>query len=57
MMTATTAVRGARYAWERYPQCMLYDGNPEGNGGVAAAPFCFDLALNAPCAPTNPRNP
>ena len=25
--------------------------------GVAAAPFCFDLALNAPCAPTNPRNP
>ena len=57
LVSAETVVRGARYAWERYPQCMLYDGNPEGNGGVAAAPFCFDLALNAPCAPTNPRNP
>ena len=57
-VTAETAVRGARYAWERYPQCALYDGDPGGgNGGVAAAPFCFDLARNAPCAPTNPRNP
>ena len=58
IVTAETVVRGARYAWERYPQCALYDGNPkEENGGVAAAPFCFDLARNAPCAPTNPRNP
>ena len=58
LVSAGTVVRGARYAWERYPQCMLYDGDPEGEErGVAAAPFCFDLARNAPCAPTNPRNP
>ena len=58
LVSAETVVRGARYAWERYPQCMLYDGDPEGEErGVAAAPFCFDLARNAPCAPTNPRNP
>ena len=34
------------------------DGDPEGEErGVAAAPFCFDIARNATCAPTNPRNP
>jgi sialate O-acetylesterase len=37
----TTSIYGIRYAWERYPQCNLYNGRggPDDHQGIAAAPF------------------
>jgi sialate O-acetylesterase len=34
-------VYGIRYAWEGYPQCLLYNGigGPDNHVGIAAAPF------------------
>ena len=49
-------VTGVRYAWERYPQCALYNGegsHPEFEDAIAAAPFCFDVEANAPCEPVD----
>jgi hypothetical protein len=36
-----SSVYGIRYAWESYPQCILYngDGGPDDHLGIAAAPF------------------
>eukprot|EP00937_MAST-01D_sp_MAST-1D-sp2_P000500 g500.t1 len=40
----------ARYAWEAWPQCSLYNGvgGPENHTGIAATPWCWDG--KAPCA-------
>jgi hypothetical protein len=39
----------ARYAWEAYPQCSLYNGKggPDDHMGIAATPWCWDG--KAPC--------
>ena len=40
----------ARYAWEAWPQCSLYNGlgGPDNHTGIAATPWCWDG--KAPCA-------
>ena len=46
------SVSGVRYAWERYPQCSLYDGTggwDHREDGIAATPFCYDVEKNQPC--------
>jgi hypothetical protein len=51
-------VLGVRYAWERYPQCSLYDGAggwDHREGAIAAAPFCF--AGDRPCPPAKIPSP
>jgi len=34
----------ARYAWEAWPQCSLYNGRggPDDHAGIAATPWCWD---------------
>ena len=46
---ATTPVQ-ARYAWEAWPQCSLYNGvgGPDNHTGIAGTPWCWDGAK--PCA-------
>jgi hypothetical protein len=54
------SVSGVRYAWERYPQCSLYDGYggwDHGEDAIAATPFCYDVEKDAPCPPTKIPNP
>lgn len=53
--SVTVRVTGVRYAWERYPQCSLYDGAGSWDhreDAIAATPFCFDVASDALCLPT-----
>ena len=53
-------VIGVRHAWERYPQCSMYDGAggwDHREDAIAATPFCFDLASLAPCSPARIPNP
>lgn len=53
-------VTGVRYAWERYPQCSLYDGAggwDHREDAIAATPFCFDVASDALCLPTRIPDP
>ena len=40
----------ARYAWEAWPQCSLYNGagGPDDHAGIAATPFCWNRTV--PCA-------
>lgn len=44
--TPVKDILGIRYAWEAYPQCILYNGigGPDDHTGIAAAPFelCFN---------------
>ena len=54
------SVSAVRYAWERYPQCSLYDGSGSWDhreDGIAATPFCYDVDADAPCPPTKISNP
>jgi sialate O-acetylesterase len=41
LSTRVAPVYGIRYAWESYPQCIMYngDGGPDDHTGIAAAPF------------------
>ena len=45
-----TAPAAARYAWEAYPQCSLYNGvgGCDDHTGIAATPWCWDG--QKPCA-------
>lgn len=40
----------ARYAWEAWPQCALYNGvgGPDDHSGIAGTPWCWEG--DAPCA-------
>ena len=46
----TTMPAAARYAWEAWPQCSLYNGagGPDNHTGIAGTPWCWDGS--APCA-------
>lgn len=50
--TQVADVLGIRYAWEGYPQCILYNGNggPDDHTALAAAPFevCLHPSGSAP---------
>jgi hypothetical protein len=47
---AELATAAARYAWEAWPQCSLYDGvgGPDDHTGTAATPWCWNVT--EPCA-------
>lgn len=49
--TAATPI-SARYAWEAWPQCSLYNGvgGPDDHTGIAGTPFCWNGTIAAPCA-------
>eukprot|EP00965_Chrysotila_dentata_P231288 6198259-Pleurochrysis_carterae.AAC.2 len=40
-LTSSSPVVGVRYAWEGYPQCILYNGlgGPDDHAGLPSAPF------------------
>ena len=48
----TEKLLGIRYAWEPYPQCILYNGvgGPDDHMGLPAAPFefCMNSSREAP---------
>ena len=41
---------GARYAWEPWPLCSLYngEGGPDDHSGIAATPFCWNQTKPCP---------
>lgn len=41
LTTSIAPIYGIRYAWEPYPQCIMYNGagGPDDQAGIAAAPF------------------
>ena len=53
-------VKEVRYAWERFPQCLLYNGvggYEAYTDAMPAAPWCFDVVTGAPCPVRNLPNP
>jgi len=50
LQTDVALPAAARYAWEAWPQCSLYNGQggPDNHTGIAATPWCWDGS--APCA-------
>jgi hypothetical protein len=60
LLTGGQRVTKVRYAWERYPQCLVYNGVgswQEYESAIPAAPFCFDAVANAPCPVVKLPNP
>ena len=53
-------VKEVRYAWEGFPQCLLYNGvggYEAYTDAMPAAPWCFDVVTGAPCPIRNLPNP
>ena len=53
-------VKEVRYAWEGFPQCLLYNGvggYEAYTDAMPAAPWCFDVVTGAPCPVRNLPNP
>ena len=54
------SIKEVRYAWERFPQCLLYNGvggYEAYTDAMPAAPWCFDVVTGAPCPVRNLPNP
>ena len=52
LLPTTATPISARYAWEAWPQCSLYNGvgGPDDHTGIAGTPFCWNGTIAAPCA-------